>query len=83
MGSTVRLLAVGGIAIATAVMPFARAEAETAETATEPTVQGYDQAGPYSSWSNCEVWRDYYATFYDTLPCYHPDANWYFVYCCV
>ena len=79
-----RALAVGGIAIATATaaMPFSSAEAATA---SQSTAQSWDQAGPYRDKPSCEFWRDYYATFYITDPCYQgPNSpNWYFLYCCI
>jgi hypothetical protein len=84
------LAAAGIIAVAAVTLPaplaYADDGARMADTApaSEDRVAATGTAGPYTTWSTCEYWRDYYAVFYNTTSCYRGEiAYWYFNYCCI
>lgn len=84
MRRTTRALALAGISIAATFGPMTMADARSAAP-DESTPESWDQAGPYDSHAECEYWRDYYAVFYTTEPCYKSSTSpfWYFLYCCI
>jgi hypothetical protein len=84
------LAAAGVIAFAAVTLPSPAAHADGGTQPPEPAAASEQRAaatgtaGPYTTWSNCEYWRSYYAVFYNTSPCYRGEiAYWYFDYCCI